>query len=279
MLTLQNNVLKLTVDEKTGQMLSLTNQFDQEMLYQRDEAWKDSNPTLFPLIGNTYTKQYLHHGQVYEMKNHGLIRYATMQTHLEGDRIVVHFTSNEQTLRQYPFAFDYELVYRLQENRVLLNYRIQNQSQESMPFAFGLHPAFKIDQLDECQIVVEPKQEVKQLVFGQGKQREQGVQLDTFGLNRALFDQYATLIYTHIKSGRVSLRQKSHTITMPLDGFSSLAIWTHEQESHFVCLEPWNGHGGFVKQETQALSAPCQPLSLAPQDVYELQSYIEVSHD
>ena len=50
-----------------------------ETLYQGDQGWSGRNPSLFPMVGNTYTKDYEIDGKKYAMKNHGLIRYATLE--------------------------------------------------------------------------------------------------------------------------------------------------------------------------------------------------------
>ena len=56
---LENDLLKLECTEKGGEMLHLVKKStNHETLYQGDQGWSGRNPSLFPMVGNTYTKDY-----------------------------------------------------------------------------------------------------------------------------------------------------------------------------------------------------------------------------
>ena len=66
--------------------------------------WK--NPSLFPMVGNTYTNDYTIEGKSYAMKNHGLIRYATLTCRQDdGKQIVMELNSNEDTKNSIHLIF------------------------------------------------------------------------------------------------------------------------------------------------------------------------------
>ena len=85
-----------------------------EVMWQGSaDHWKGKNPTLWPIVGNTYTKDYVIDGKTYAMKNHGLIRYATLNCVKNSqDEIVMELKSDENTLAQYPFEFTYQISYK-----------------------------------------------------------------------------------------------------------------------------------------------------------------------
>ena len=143
---LENDVLKLECTEKGGEMLHLVKKStNHETLYQGDQGWSGRNPSLFPMVGNTYTKDYKIDGKKYAMKNHGLIHYATLKGESKEDELVFCLDANEETLAQYPFNFHFEIGYKLDGNKVLIQYHVKNNDSKDMPFGFGLHPAFKLD--------------------------------------------------------------------------------------------------------------------------------------
>ena len=116
---LENGVLKLECTEKGGEMLHLVKKStNHETLYQGDQGWSGRNPSLFPMVGNTYTKDYEIDGKKYAMKNHGLIRYATLKGESQEDGLVFSLDANEDTLAQYPFNFHFEIGYKLDGNKV-----------------------------------------------------------------------------------------------------------------------------------------------------------------
>lgn len=123
---LENNVLKLECTEKGGEMLHLVKKStNHETLYQGDQGWSGRNPSLFPMVGNTYTKDYKIDGKKYAMKNHGLIRYATLKGESIEDELVFCLDANEETLAQYPFNFHFEIGYKLDGNKVLIQYHVK----------------------------------------------------------------------------------------------------------------------------------------------------------
>ena len=108
---LENDVLKLECIEKGGEIQHLIKKStNRETMYQGNQGWSGKNPTLFPMVGNTYTKEYEIDGKKYAMKNHGLIRYATLKGQNKENAIVFTLDADEKTLTQYPFLFHYPCV-------------------------------------------------------------------------------------------------------------------------------------------------------------------------
>ena len=63
---LENDVLTLECTEKGGEMLHLVKKStERETLYQGNQGWSGRNPSLFPMVGNTYTKDYEIDGKKY----------------------------------------------------------------------------------------------------------------------------------------------------------------------------------------------------------------------
>ncbi|NCC55263.1 MAG: aldose 1-epimerase family protein, partial [Erysipelotrichia bacterium] len=91
-----------------------------QYMYQGDSSyWSGKNPTLFPIAGNTYDGTYQAKGKTYTFKNHGLIRYATLDCVAQSDdSITFSLKANEETLKSYPYLFHYQITYTLQDNKL-----------------------------------------------------------------------------------------------------------------------------------------------------------------
>ena len=69
---LENEHARLECMEQAGQMKHIIDKDrNVELLYQGDQGWSGRNPSLFPIVGNTWTKDYTIDGKTYAMKNHG----------------------------------------------------------------------------------------------------------------------------------------------------------------------------------------------------------------
>lgn len=256
---LENDKIRLECHEKGGEMKSIWDKENQaEILYQGDEGWSGSNPTLFPMVGSTWTGSYEVDGKTYSMKNHGLIRYATLQGDQKEDSITFHYVSDDNTRKQYPFDFDYAITYTLEGSSIVIRYDITNTGSTDMPFAFGLHPAFRVPQypgetFEDYSLEYDTPLQGKQLVFTENFDPlvYKDVNLSSWKLNREDLDTYATLVYKDFDCSSVHLACKGENrLRVDFAGFPFLAIWSHPSHSNFLCIEPWYSHADYEKVST-----------------------------
>lgn len=254
---LKNDHYEVTFTEKGGEIASFTNvDTGIQYMWQGDpEFWGGKNPGLFPLVGNTFSQTYTIDGKEYSMKNHGLIRYATLTCVKEDENeVVMALDSDDTTLAQYPFPFHYEVAYELEDNKLTITYRITNTGDKEMPFTFGLHPGFncpltKDERFEDYTMSFSNPEKMKQLVFDLEKKKPyvlEDVELQEIPCDYDLIEKYATLIYKNPKSGFLTLKGKSgHGVRISIAGYPYLAIWTAKKGAPFICLEPWYGHADF----------------------------------
>ncbi len=284
---LENKRYEVTFTTKGGEIQSFTDkQTGIQYMWQGDDTyWSGKNPSLFPIVGNTHTKDYEIDGKTYAMKNHGLIRYADLQVkHIDKDTMVMQLDSNEETLRQYPFPFHYEVMYRLQNDTLTITYHITNTGNQEMPFTFGLHPGFQCplceeESFEDYRIRFSQPETMQQLVFDKAFKKPYQLehrQLQTIPCDYALFEQYATLIYKHPKSTFVSLEgPKGHGVEVSIFGYPYFAIWTPKRNAPFICLEPWYGHADYSKLDV-AFKDREGMMSLSPNKTFTTSYTIRV---
>ena len=281
---LENELCRVICQEKGGEIASF---FDKEknveLMYQGNQGWSGKNPTLFPLVGNTYNKQYEIHGKTYAMKNHGLIRYATLKGEKRDNHLVFVLDADEQTKALYPFDFHYEIEYTLEGKKLIIQYRITNTSHEDMPFSFGLHPGFNVPQkegetFEEYTLDFEKHEEANQLLFDAKCEHPieyQKVSMDRWPLSHEEVEKYSTIIYKDLVSDYVTLMYKNEPrLRVSCKGYPYLALWTHENRSDFLCIEPWYGHGDFEKTNVDFYHRE-GTIVLKPQSVFETGYTIE----
>lgn len=282
---LENEYIYLECMEDGGQIKHLLDkEKNVELMYQGDQGWSGRNPSLFPLVGNTYTKDYQIDGKTYAMKNHGLVRYATCIGKKEEDALIFSFDSNDETLKQYPFEFHYEIQYRLEKKMVKIAYAIQNTGSRDMPFSFGLHPAFRIPQKDgetfeSYSLVFEKKEHAQQLIFDETFEKKSkwvDTDIEAWQLNYEDIDTYKTMIFRGYESDSVTMKYKEEVrFKVHFKGYPFLAIWTHPKHSDFLCIEPWYGHADYNAEVINFYQREGTKI-LAPQEIFEPHYEIEL---
>lgn len=272
---LDNGILKLELTNKGGEMASLTYK-GYDILYKGDGPyWSGKNPTLFPFISSPNSKEYIYEGKTYPCRNHGLIRYSTLETVKEdANEITLRLVSNEETLKEYPFNFEYNITYKLDNNRVLIEYAITNNDTRVMPFTFGLHPGFIVRVFAESSIIFD-KDETGDL-FNQKTRTSTCVKLGEYKNFINDVKELETVIFTNLKSDKVTLKMKEYSVTVDKSKFKYLALWTADEKADYMCIEPWLSINN-IKPSNNPFSDEFEIEKLEPNKTYKIDYYIELN--
>lgn len=109
---------------------------DQSTLHQGREL-EGGLQLLFPLCGPFIDG--------YALDEHGFARHSKFKVTQHGeDFIELRLTSNQKTMKMYPFKFELNYCYRLSKNRLWLTQLVVNHSDRPMSFQTGYNPYFLV---------------------------------------------------------------------------------------------------------------------------------------
>src|SRR3569833_1332910 len=147
MATLENDFLKVEISTKGAQLTSVNNKATQiAHLRQGDpQIWGYHAPNLFPVVGQLINYELLVDGQAYPLSRHGFARTSEFFL-LENDEVnaVYSLPNCENTLKVYPYKFDFQVLYTLIDNALRITYKLINHDSKTIYFSVGAHPAFNI---------------------------------------------------------------------------------------------------------------------------------------
>ncbi|MDP3304882.1 MAG: aldose 1-epimerase family protein [Erysipelotrichaceae bacterium] len=246
---LENEYLIATFVAKGAQMSRLISKVTNlEYIWQADSRfWGYHNPTLFPIVGSAFNHTLLIDDVEYKMKQHGFARNFHFEC-VDSDDLGCTFrlSDNEETLKQYPFRFTLLIRYTLVGKRILIDYRIENKSDRTIPFQFGLHPAFNVPMnvkktLDDYRIEFHPPCDLK--FYGEDLFIKS---TSSIPLSDAMFEERPTWLFEDVVAPYVSLSDGDNGVKVSCVGYRWLALWK-PLGAPFICIEPWHGHGDFIK--------------------------------
>ena len=223
----------------------------EELLYQPEpDSWQGQDIAIFPFIARLKNKTYTHKGQTYSLRNHGLCRYYPFEViEVLPTSMRLKFESNEETLKEYPFAFEFTITYCLEGNRLTVAYDILNKSLETMPFGLGAHPAFKIDSSEDGDtkgnyVVLSKPSHLTRIVFDEKGEFIRGE--EDYGTHlrieakKDLFRKYQTLAVQGEGIESVALiRRNGKKLYFHFDNIRYLILWSFLETGHYVAVEPW----------------------------------------
>ena len=271
MITLENEILKVSFTPISAQITSAIRKDNgYEYVHDGKVGWAQQNPILFPMVCSTFNGKQLFDGKVYEMGKHGVVRHANMDV-VEADEnhVVFELSDNEDRLKQYPYHFCLRVTYTLQGDTIHIDYVISNRDGKTMPFQFGLHPAWHCplkagQSFSDYHLEFEQEEHAKSLI---GDCDLDGT---TIPLSYDIFKKAPTVLYTGLKSKKVTLSDGTNGVSVNFEKFPWIAFWT-PGESPFLCIEPWVGHGDLNEDPNQSMvefASRDATLSLKPGEAW-----------
>lgn len=251
---LSNDLIRLSVNSFGAEPMSIQSVTDGlEYLWQGDaKYWARRSPTLFPIVGLLKDNQYTYQNQKYELELHGFTKTSEFELVNQTDTtLTFRLTETTDSLIKYPFKFDLYTTYQLKDNTVMVGHRVVNKNNAPMFFSIGEHPGFNCplfegETMEDYSLVFEKEEKINRRFLENGllTNKEElflNNQKDV-ALNTALFKDLA-IILEGLQSKYVTFQSRKHSrkVTVSLEGYPYLGIWSPETGAPFVCIEPWYG--------------------------------------
>ena len=287
--SIENKILKATVDTSGAQRQSVYSKATEtEYLWQGDPAyWAGRAYNLFPTIGRMYKNTYTYDGNEYSLRCHGIARYRAFQlTDRTATKLTFRLTEDEDSLKEYPFKFEFFIRYELKEATLEISFIVKNTDEKELIFALGGHPGFNVPfgngAFEDYYLEFSEKTKVLFHTLSESKfmtgeklplPLTEGVRLP---LRHELFDNDAAILGNTCRE--ISLKSKADPryVTVKYPDFRYLGVWhTPETDAPFVCIEPWSALPATDGVITD-LSAKEDMTRLAPGKTYKTSWSIEI---
>ena len=255
--TISNEFYTATVSDSGAELISLKHASGTELMWQAPSGdfWSKHSPLLFPIAGRIKNGEYTYGGKTYKMAAHGFISKVTFALVCKcDDSITLVARSNDVTLAQYPFDFEFTVNYALNGDTLNATVTVKNESDKVMPFTFGWHPGFMLPRDNETDI------EDYSIDFGKNTEKVEWIPLvngpfarsyseefETKGgkytLNEEQIYKNDTMIFTEVPNAIRISAGKNYSLDMAWsDNTPYLCVWKEpKHEAAFICLEPWSG--------------------------------------
>jgi galactose mutarotase-like enzyme len=214
---------------------------------------RGGNPVLFPFIARHFVdgKNELWRdagGTVRPMPQHGFARDAKFAVVDDSgdDTLRMRLIDSESTRAFYPFAFQFDVVLRLQPGaRLEVRFETTNTGTDRLPYYAGHHFYFALPHDERTDWTLELPCEAwgRQAVDGaivREKATEAELRLD----DRNIIDRFqitpteSTITLRHEGNNRRLAFELAHADAVP---WYAVTTWTQAPESDFYCIEPWLG--------------------------------------
>ncbi|WP_299122512.1 aldose 1-epimerase family protein [uncultured Winogradskyella sp.] len=292
MLILKNHLLQIDIKPIGAELKAITSvKNNNEFMWHADpNVWGSSAPNLFPVIGSMKNDSYIYDNKIYKMSKHGFVRHSDqfkVKNH-SNSKIALILTSNDQLYETYPFLFQYEISYQLDNNVLTVSHSVKNIDSKTLFFSLGGHPAFacplyKDESYTDYYLEFEKSENSKSYLLNMenglvtNKTKSVIVESNKIELHGDLFNEDA-LIFKDLKSRKVTLKHKikGDVLSMKYKGFPYLGIWA-KPNAPYVCIEPWLGIAD-VETTNQKIEDKEGIISLESGSVFNASYSIEIDN-
>lgn len=223
-----------------------------ELIRELDETvWDRTAPVLFPVVGWTRNGAARVDGQTYPLALHGFAwrkRFALAERGEDFLRLVL--TDDHETRALYPFAFRFEVTFRLGDGWLEQALIVTNADDRTLPYACGLHPGFRwpfAGSTAPHAIRFEKAERPEVPVIAPGglfspATRPVPLTDETLPLDPALFANDALCFLDVASKNLVFDNGAGARLLISLEDFPHIGLWTRPP-APYLCIEPWTGHG------------------------------------
>ena len=247
MITISNEFLTATFSELGAELKSLKCE-GKEYIWHGDPAfWSGSAPVLFPICSGLKDDEFILEGKTYSMPKHGFAKGETFVVdEIKTDRVVFLLSSENCPKDNYPFEYEFRIVYALVGKKINIEYKIDNLTDGDMYFSVGAHEGYYCPEgFENYEIVFEKKENLDayQLVgpLLSFDTKNYGKDINILQLDSSIYENDC-FIFKNLNSKSLILRNKTtdQKVKVEFEGFPYLLIWT-VPNAPYVCIEPWCG--------------------------------------
>lgn len=214
---------------------------------------RGGNPVLFPFIARHFVdgKNELWRdaaGTVRPMAQHGFARdakFAVVEDAAQ-NTLRMRLTDSDSTRASYPFAFQFDVVVRLQAGaRLEVRFETTNTGPAPLPYYAGHHFYFALphDERGDWALDLPCESWGRQSPAG-AIVREPATNAELSIGDPNIIDRFqikpsaSTVTLAHVSNGRRLTFELAHADAVP---WYAVTTWTLAPESNFFCVEPWLG--------------------------------------
>lgn len=247
--TISNSKLIVRVNHKGAELISLIKIDSQkEYIWEGNpKYWGKHSPILFPIVGTLKNDSYTYKNKSYQLSRHGFARDMNFDliSHNENSALF-SLKSNEITKEIFPFDFELQLIYTLNDSELTITYKVINQNSDDIYYSIGGHPAFALpNEFENYSLLFESNTNLisYELVNDLLSDKTKHIELtnNQLPLTYSLFEKDA-LIFKQLRSNQIQLLENNVAfLIFKFADFPNFGIWT-KMKAPYICLEPWVGY-------------------------------------
>lgn len=266
MVNLKNNIMSVDIDTHGAEIKRITVNGEDRQWSGDPDVWEGTAPVLFPMCGGLRDDKFTHGGKEYHLAKHGFAKKMDFEVESKTETAaVLLLKSNAETLKQFPWEFEFRVRFALDSGKITVIYDVKNLSDDTMYMSVGAHEAYACPEGIEQYDVIFEREETLNAWNLNGNLLD-GTVTPVLKESRVLplYEKYFAvdaLVFKDVKSNFVTLRNRvtGKSVSLDFTGFDYFLLW-QKPGAKYICLEPWSGatpleNSGYELKEKEGITA------------------------
>lgn len=249
---LQSKDIKVTISALGAEIVSILKDGKEKIWCGNPDVWPMHAPVMFPICGGLKDDKFIYGGKEYTLGKHGFARFMEFEVECaEENKAVFLLRSDEETLKQYPFDFEFRIAYTVEGTKIKVEYITKNVGSGDMYFSAGAHEGYACDGgIENYSIIFEEKEDLVSNVLEGNLLGYNTVNVGSGTKELKLKDEFFkvdALVFLNLKSKKVWLKNNvtDEILSVEFNGAPYLLLWT-KYKAEYICIEPWFGISDFT---------------------------------
>ena len=134
-LTIKDTNYSASINSKGAELFEFTKDKTNYIWTIDERFWNKTSPILFPIVGRLKNDSYTLNGKEYKLPRHGFARDCDFEViHQKENEVVFSLRESQETLKMFPFEFELQIKYTLENNKLTISYKVINHSRKLNAF-------------------------------------------------------------------------------------------------------------------------------------------------
>ena len=242
---IQKDNISVSIDSLGAKVLAINIDDENILFYDENDIKHSGIPICMPFFGPLRDGILKVEDKEYKIDQHGFFRDSEFDMYKAGGKIVAILKSTNETMKIWPYQFNFRATFEIVENGLKMNFIFKNKDTLAMNIAPGFHPYFAVKNREEVYITTKSKTGNDSLDnFQETTLEETGVfeVIDEKDGIKKLHIQKAPniqLIDHQLQETAINPGNDSEIILCTdMNIFNRMTVWRPKLDVAYICIEP-----------------------------------------
>ncbi|MBN2281830.1 MAG: hypothetical protein JXQ65_14705 [Candidatus Marinimicrobia bacterium] len=243
--TIQKDNVSISIDSLGAKVLAIAIRGENLLHYDGKNIEHSGIPICLPFFSSLENGLLIVDGENYPMGHHGFFRNSEFEMYNTGGKIVAILKSSRDTMKIWPFQFNFRATFSMLENGLKMDFLLKNEDTKAMKLAPGFHPYFAVNDRNKITLTSgavmgnDALHDLKETPLKESGVFDVSDGKEGLKYLRVKNAPNIQLIHHQVQDTEICTGPQSMVVlSADMDLFTRMTVWRPNPDVDFICVEP-----------------------------------------